>query len=102
MRELWPPSEPAQVDYERLRAGALAQAPLLDAAAARFARGGLAALIVHPVVTEPVFVAMLHGAARPPWTPHHDPRLDALAAGIALVLSGCEPDELDSHTGLAR
>ena len=26
------------------------------------------------------------GRARPPWSPHADPRLDALAAGFALLL----------------
>ena len=33
-----------------------------------------------------MFDAELLCAARPPWTPHHDPRLDALAAGFALLL----------------
>jgi hypothetical protein len=27
------------------------------------------------------------GATRPPWTPHADPRLDALAAGFELLLT---------------
>jgi hypothetical protein len=36
---------------------------------------------------EPVFAATLLSAARPPWTPHADPRLDALAAGFALLLA---------------
>jgi hypothetical protein len=35
---------------------------------------------------EPVFRAELLGAVRPPWTPDHDPRLDALAAGFAVLL----------------
>ena len=29
---------------------------------------------------------LLLGAHRPPWTPHHDPRLDALADAFALLL----------------
>jgi hypothetical protein len=36
---------------------------------------------------EPVFVASLWGAERPAWSPHIDPRLEALAAGFRLVLS---------------
>jgi hypothetical protein len=54
--------------------------------AARFARRGLPGLIAWPSA-EPVFDAALLGAARPPWTPHDDPRLEALAAGFALLLS---------------
>ena len=34
-----------------------------------------------------MFDAALLGASRPPWTPHADPRLDALAAGFALLLN---------------
>ena len=54
--------------------------------AARFARRGLPGLIAWPSA-EPVFDAALLGAPRPPWTPHDDPRLDALAAGFALLLN---------------
>jgi hypothetical protein len=48
-------------------------------------RRGLAGLIAWPVA-EPVFHAELVGAARPRWTPYDDPRLDALAAGYAVLL----------------
>ncbi len=82
----WPVGEAAQADYETLRRQVLASGALPDClAAARFARRGLAGLIAWPAV-EPVFRAELVGAARPPWTPHHDPRLDALAAGFAVLL----------------
>lgn len=94
MRALWPPGEAAQADYEALRAAALAGTPLADPAAARFAKGGLAALIARPLA-EPVLVAMVHGASRHPWTPHADPRLEALAAGFGLMLAGA--DELDGQ-----
>ena len=53
--------------------------------AARFARRGVAGLIAWPSA-EPVFDAELLGAHRPPWTSHHDPRLDALADAFALLL----------------
>ena len=53
--------------------------------AARFARRGLPGLIAWPSA-EPVFDAALLGAARPPWTPHYDPRLDALSDAFALLL----------------
>ena len=86
MRSLWPPGEAAQADYEALRAAALAGNALADAAAPRFARGGLAALIARPHA-EPVYIAVLLGASRTPWTPHGDPRLEALAAGFGLVVA---------------
>ncbi|HSS10909.1 MAG TPA: hypothetical protein VLL25_13555 [Acidimicrobiales bacterium] len=90
MRALWPPTESAQADYEALRAAAIAGTVLADAAASRFSRGGLAALIARPHA-EPVFVAVLRGAPRVPWSPHADPRLEALAAGFGLLLA-CADD----------
>ncbi|HET7518767.1 MAG TPA: hypothetical protein VFN05_13980 [Actinomycetes bacterium] len=86
MRALWPVGEAAQADYETLRAAVLAGTPLLGAAAARFERCGLAGLITHPTA-EPTFTATLRGAHRPAWSPHADPRVDALAAGYQLILT---------------
>jgi hypothetical protein len=84
----WPVGEAAQADYEALRAQVLATGAVPDSLiAARFARRGLPGLIAWPSA-EPVFAAALLGARRPPWTPHADPRLDALAAGFALLLNG--------------
>ncbi len=85
MRRFWPPSGSAQADYESLREAALAGVPLLGTAAGRFERRGLAGLIAWPAA-EPAFDVVLVGARRPPWTPHADPRLEALAAGYALLL----------------
>jgi hypothetical protein len=85
-RRFWPAGEAAQADYESLRAHVLATgAPPDSLAAARFDRRGLVGLIAWPSA-EPVFDAALRGAPRPPWSPHADPRLDALAAGFALLL----------------
>jgi len=85
-RPFWPVGEAAQADYESLRRHVLADGALPDSlAAARFARRGLAGLIAWPVA-EPIFRADLVGAARPKWSPHTDPRLEALAAGFALLL----------------
>jgi hypothetical protein len=78
--------EAAQADYERLREATLAGVPLADGAAERFARRGLAGLIAWPQA-EPVFDAALLGAVRPPWTPHADPRVDALVGAYGLLLS---------------
>lgn len=86
MRSFWPPVEAAQADYETLRAAVLGGAPLADAAAVRFARGGLVALIARPLA-QPGFVAVVRGARRPAWTPHTDPRFEVLAAGFGLVLA---------------
>jgi hypothetical protein len=83
----WPVGEAAQADYEALRAQVLATGAVPDSlVAARFARRGLPGLIAWPAA-EPVFDAALLGAPRPPWTPHADPRLDALAAGFAVLLN---------------
>ena len=86
-RRFWPVGEAAQADYEALRAQVLATGAASDnLIAARFARRGLSGLIAWPSA-EPVFDAALRGAPRPPWSPHADPRLDALAAGFALLLN---------------
>ncbi len=86
MRAFWPASEAAQADYEALRSAVLAGATPVGPAAARFSRAGLLGLIDRPSA-QPVFVASLQGAERPAWSPHADPRLEALAAGYRLVLS---------------
>lgn len=85
-RSFWPTAEAAQIDYETLRAHVLEHDRLPeDLAAVRFARRGLAGLITWPV-SGPVFVAELAGASRPAWSPHADPRLEALAAGYQFLL----------------
>jgi hypothetical protein len=86
MRRFWPVCEAAQADYETLREAALAGLAVASPAATRFARAGLAGLIVCPVA-EPVFVASVCGAPRPPWTPYTDPRTQALAAGYELAVT---------------
>jgi hypothetical protein len=93
VRAFWPAGEAAQADYETLREVVLTGGVVLSIAGARFERRGLAGLIAWPV-SEPVFSVRLAGAARPPWTPHVDPRLEALAAGYELLL--------DSATGEPR
>jgi hypothetical protein len=90
-RRFWPVGEAAQADYETLRAHVLATGAASDSLiAARFARRGVAGLIAWPSA-EPVFDAALLGAHRPPWTPHDDPRLDALADAFALLLTPAAP-----------
>jgi hypothetical protein len=86
--QFWPVAEAAQADYETLRAHVLSTGAASDSLiAARFARRGLPGLIAWPSSAEPIFDAALLGAARPPWTPHDDPRLDALANAFALLLN---------------
>ena len=84
-RRFWPTAEAAQADYEVLREAVLSGQPMQSLTAARFARRGLAGLIAWPAA-EPVFAAVMVGAARAPWTPYADARLDALAAGYELIL----------------
>ena len=84
-RAFWPIGEAAQADYEALRIQALAGEQAASMSAARFARRGLAGLITWPA-SEPVFTGPVLGGTRPRWSPHDDPRLDALAAGFAFLL----------------
>jgi hypothetical protein len=103
-RSFWPPTEAAQVDYEALRAHLLEHDRLPDdLAAARFARRGLAGLITWPV-SDPIFVAELVGASRPAWSPHTDPRLEALAAGYQFLLDAAAARQVSpiTVTGGAR
>jgi hypothetical protein len=89
-RSFWPAGEAAQADYESLRCHVLAAGALPDSlVATRFSRRGLAGLIAWPAA-EPIFRADLVGAVRPKWSPHADPRLDALAAGFALLLDAAD------------
>ena len=98
MRAFWPVGEAAQADYESLRAVALGGAASSTPAWVRFCHRGLAALIAAPRST-PIFNAVVVGVSRPPWSPHGDPRLDALAAGYELVLAPrpTSPEALEVH-----
>ena len=90
MTRFWPVGEAAQRDYETLRAAVLAGVPLCGPMAARLARAGLWGLIRRPVA-EPEFLGALVGAQRPAWSPHADPRFDALAQGYQFILTPGEP-----------
>lgn len=89
MTRFWPVGEAAQSDYETLRAAVLTGVPLCGPAAARFGRAGLWGLIHRPAAG-PVFLGSLVGALRPAWSPHADPRLDALAESYGFVLTAAE------------
>jgi hypothetical protein len=92
MTQFWPPADPRQQAYERLRSAVLTAGRLPDElAAARFARRGLAGLIIWPDA-EPVFSAHLIGAARAAWTPYSDPRAAVLAAAYRLLLDTGQPN----------
>lgn len=84
-RQFWPICEPAQRDYEVLREAVLSSQSLQTIAAARYARRGLPGLISWSGA-ETVYTCVVVGAERPAWTPHADPRDDALAAGFELIL----------------
>jgi hypothetical protein len=90
MRVFWPAAESAQADYEQLRVAVLAEEVPATAAWLRFNRHGLAGLIEAPV-SAPMFTATLTGALRPAWTPHADPRHDALAAVYSALVVASEP-----------
>jgi hypothetical protein len=92
VKRFWPVGEAAQADYEALRAAVLAGVPLCGPTAASFGRGGLWGLIRRPTA-EPAFLAALVGALRPPWSPHADPRLDALADVYQFVLGAGDPHQ---------
>jgi hypothetical protein len=86
MRHFWPCQETAQADYERLREQALTGVRVPDLVTVRFERFGLAGLIARPSA-KAIWMADVIGARRPPWTPHLDPRLEALADGYEAVLA---------------
>ncbi len=99
-RRFWSHAEAAQADYESLRSAVLAGTCPTGEAAARFARRGLAGIIAWPA-SEPVFEAVLVGGQRERWSPRSDARLDALAAGYALLIGDVTgwPDELrEAHS----
>jgi hypothetical protein len=84
----WPVSEPAQADYEQLRACVLAGEPHDELLAARrFARRGLAGLINWPAA-EPDYMGSLIGAHRPAWCGTGDPREQQLADAYGFLLAG--------------
>jgi hypothetical protein len=89
----WPATDPAQLDYERLREIALAGAPLAGLVAERLERGGLVALIRRPCSSPPRLVATLVEVPRPRWSPYEDPRLDALADAYDLLTTAA-PDQI--------
>ncbi len=99
MRTLWPVGEAAQADYEALREAAVAGVGLATVTSARFARAGLAGLIVRPAA-RPVFVASMLGATRPAWAPYDDPRLQTLGAAYELVVVDIEGRDRDDSTTL--
>ena len=104
MSRFWPSADPQQQVYERLRSAAMASGRLPDElAAARFARRGLAGLIIWPDA-EPVFSAQVIGASRPAWTPYADPRVAVLAATYRLLLDtgAGNTAQRDRHTQTAR
>jgi hypothetical protein len=81
----WPATDPVQLEYERLRALALAGTGPVGPAAERFDQGGLVALIRRPSSASAQLIATLIEVPRPRWSPYGDPRLDALADAYALL-----------------
>ena len=88
-RSFWPAGEAAQEDYEQLRNAVLAGVPIVGTTADRFRHGGLGDLIRTPQAT-PLFRGGMVGAVRPAWTPHVDPRVEALADSFSWVLAAVE------------
>jgi hypothetical protein len=79
--------EPAQADYEQLRALALAGRPFDGLLAARrFERRGLAGLISWPAA-EPDYLRSLIGACRPAWCGSEDPREQRLRDAYGFLLA---------------
>jgi hypothetical protein len=86
----WPVAEPAQADYERLRALVLAGERCDELLAARrFGRRGLAGLISWPQA-EPEYLGSLVGACRPAWCGGEDPREQQLRDAYGLLLADAD------------
>ena len=81
----WPATDPAQVEYEHLRALALAGTLLVGPQAERFQHGGLVALIQRPTAPARPLSATVVEVPRPRWSPYADPRLEVLADAYALL-----------------
>ena len=82
----WPICDPAQADYERLRAIVLTGGDVGEILAARrFARRGLAGLISWPSA-EPAYLGPVIGAHRPLWCGAEDPRERQLRETYAFLL----------------
>ena len=82
----WPVGEPAQADYEQLRAIVLTGGDVGEILAARrFARRGLAGLISWPSA-EPAYLGTVIGARRPSWCGREDPRERRLRETYAFLL----------------
>ena len=94
MNRFWPCREAAQADYEALREQVLNGVDQIGPVVERFRRFGLAGLIALPA-SEPVWVAGLAGARRPPWTPHLDPRMETLATGYEMVLASLLAQDIE-------
>ncbi|MGH2863566.1 MAG: hypothetical protein ACRET2_17540 [Steroidobacteraceae bacterium] len=87
MTRLWPISEPAQADYEQLRAIVLTgESPDDLLLMRRFARSGLAGLISSPAA-EPAFLGSMIGAQRPEWCGCEDPREQQLRDTYGFLLA---------------
>ncbi len=83
----WPIAEPAQADYEQLRALVLAGETIDDLLAARrFERRGLSGLVSWPAA-EPAYLGSVIGAPRPPWSGSQDPREAQLADVFGFLLA---------------
>ncbi len=82
----WPIAEPAQADYEQLRAIVLGGGELGEILAARrFDRRGLPGLISWPSA-EPAYLGSVLGARRPAWCGCEDPRERQLHDTYAFLL----------------
>jgi hypothetical protein len=90
--------EAAQSDYEQLRSAAFDGTPLVGPSSAAFERYGLYGLIARPQASA-LYISSLVGATRPAWSPHHDPRIDALADGFELVISVQIPEASEEEVG---
>jgi hypothetical protein len=85
----WPVAEPAQAEYERLRALALAGEACDEMLVARrFERRGLAGLISW-TRAEPDFLGSVIGTRRPAWC-GEDPREQQLRDAYGFLLAGAD------------
>jgi hypothetical protein len=87
----WPVAEPAQAEYERLRAaGARVGDPCDELLAARrFERRGLAGLISWQQA-DPDYLGSLIGARRPAWCGSEDPREQQLRDAYGFLLADAD------------
>lgn len=87
----WLRPEPARIAYERLREQVLLGEDVEPDRLSGFRELGLTGLLLG-LPRQTCWQAAVQGARRPPWTPHQDPRQQALVNAFNFLLAALKED----------